>query len=248
MSATDSQGITQRDHRIIRGRIAYTSDKPERKGQERGRETFVVVLHNDGRRSLTAHAEIDDRPSVLRFAQLNVDKDWRPTDAAVRIDVGDKFRGSSWFRFGPKQAECEGFTSVEGRISQQWPLETPAPFFGTHALANDGWCTQLFNLNGPKTQNLPKSLICSLDHRGATGPMLGEVAVTLTFEGREKLTVKAGTFDALKFSFGAVDGMPVEHPIYHVWVTADGNYTFLRGTVGGYMMTAYELVELSDSL
>ena len=105
MSAADSQGITQRDHRIIRGRIAYTSDKPERKGQERGRETFVVVLHNDGRRSLTAHAEIDDRPSVLRFAQLNVDKNWRPTDAAVRIDVGDKFRGSSWFRFGPKQAE-----------------------------------------------------------------------------------------------------------------------------------------------
>jgi hypothetical protein len=40
----------------------------------------------------------------------------------------------------------------------------------------------------------------------------------------------------------------VEHPIYDVWVTADGNYTFLKGTVGGYMMTAYELVELSDQL
>jgi hypothetical protein len=78
--------------------------------------------------------------------------------------------------------------------------------------------------------------------------MIGEVAVTLTWEGREKLTVKAGTFDALKFTFGAVEGMPVEHPIYHVSVTADGNYTFLKGTVGGYMMTAYELVELSDSL
>ena len=243
-----STSITQRDHRIIRGRIAYTSDKPERKGHERGRETFVVVVHNDGRRSLTAHAEIDDRPSVLRFEQLNLDAQWRPTDAAVRITVGDKFRGSSWFRFGPTEAECEGFTSVEGRISQRWPLSSPAPMFGAHAIANDGWVPKLFDLNGPKTQKLQKILVSSTDHRGATGPMLSEVSVTLTLEGQEKLTVQAGTFDALKFTFGAVEGLPVEHPLYQVWVSADGNYTFLKGTVSGYMMTAYELVELSDSL
>jgi hypothetical protein len=240
--------ITQRDHRIIRGRIAYTSDKPDRKGHERGRETFVVVVHNDGRRSLTAHAEIDDRPSVLRFEQLNLDAQWRPTDAAVRITVGDQFRGSSWFRFGSDEAECEGFTSVEGRVSQRWPLSGPTPMFGAHAIANDGWVVKLFDLNGPKTQTTPKMLVSSTDHRGATGPMLGEVAASLTFEGRETLTVKAGTFEALKFTFGAVHGLPVEHPLYQVWVTADGNYTFLKGTVSGYMMTAYELVELSDSL
>ena len=71
----------QRDHKIIRGRIAYTSNKPDRLGQERGREVFTVVVHNDGRRSLMAHAEIDDRPSVLRFEQLSLDPHWRPTDA-----------------------------------------------------------------------------------------------------------------------------------------------------------------------
>ena len=240
--------ITQRDHRIIRGRIAYTSDKPERKGQERGRETFTVVLHSDGRRSLTAHAEIDDRPSVLRFEQLNLDAQWRPIDAAVRITVGDQFRGSSWFRFTPTHAECEGFTAPEGRISQRWPLSSPTAMFGAHAIANDGWVTKTFDLNGPKTQDLPKMLISSTDHRGATGPMIGEVHSTVTLEGREKITVKAGTFDSLHFSFGAVHGLPLEHPLYQVWVTADGNYTFLKGSVGGYMMTAYELVELGDSL
>jgi hypothetical protein len=240
--------ILQRDHRILRGRIAYTSEKPERKGQERGRETFVIVVHNDGRRSLTAHAEIDDRPSVLRFEQLNLDAQWRPTDAAVRITVGDQFRGSSWFRFDPTGAECEGFTSVEGRFSQRWPLKQPAPMFGAHAIANDGWVTKVFDLNGPKTQTSPPFLVSSTDHRGATGPMISEVSVTLTLEGRERLTVQAGTFDALHFSFGDVKGLPVEHPEYHVWVSADGNYTFLKGHVTGYMMTAYELVELSDRL
>jgi hypothetical protein len=240
--------ILQRDHRILRGRIAYTSDKPDRKGQERGRETFVVVLHADGRRSLTAHAEIDDRPSVLRFEQLNLDPQWRPTDAAVRITVDDAFRGSSWFRFGPDLAECEGFTAPEGRISQRWPLSAPTPMFGAHAIFNDGWVTKVFDLDGPKTQTSPRFLISSTDHRGATGPMLSEVSVTLTLEARERVTVKAGTFDALKFSFGEVHGLPQEHPLYQVWVTADGNYTFLKGAVGGYMMTAYELVELHDRL
>ncbi|MCB2107549.1 MAG: hypothetical protein KDE14_07610 [Rhodobacteraceae bacterium] len=40
----------QRDHKIIHGRIAYTSDKPDRKGNERGREVFTVIVQNDGRR------------------------------------------------------------------------------------------------------------------------------------------------------------------------------------------------------
>ena len=241
-------GIIQRDHKIIRGRVAYTSDKPERKGQERGRETFVIVVHNDGRRSLTAHTEIDDRPSVLRFEQLSLDAQWRPTDAAIRLTVGDQFRGSSWFRFTPSEAECEGFTSAEGRISQRWPLAAPAPMIGCHAILNDGWVTKLFDLNGPKTQTTETFFVSSTDHRGATGPMLAQVKVTLTLEGREKVTVKAGTFDSLHFSFGAVQGLSVEHPLYHVWVTADGDYVFLKGWVGGYMMTAYELVEYSDSL
>jgi hypothetical protein len=238
----------QRDHKIIRGRIAYTSNKPDRLGHERGREVFTVVLHNDGRRSIMAHAEIDDRPSVLRFEQLSLDPQWRPTDAFIRITVGDVMRGSGWFRFTDTQAECETWTSVEGRISQKWPLAGPTPMFGGHAIANDGWCTKVFDLNGPQTQTLPKFVVSSTDHRGATGPTINLVSATISLVGREKLAVKAGTFDSLHFRFGEVHGLPVEHPIYDVWVTADGHYTFLKGTVGGYMMTQYELVELSDAV
>ena len=34
--------ILQRDHRAIRGTIAYRSNKPDRVGQERGREHFHI--------------------------------------------------------------------------------------------------------------------------------------------------------------------------------------------------------------
>ena len=46
-------------------------------------------------------------------------------------------------------------------------------------------------------------------------------------------------------SITAAGGLPQEHPPYDLWCTADGDYVFLRGAVGGYMQTRYELVELT---
>jgi hypothetical protein len=63
--------------------------------------------------------------------------------------------------------------------------------------------------------------------------------------GAEKVTVGAGTFDALHFQFVANPELPQEHPPYDVWCTADGDYLFLKGQAAGYMQTYYELVELS---
>ena len=49
------QDILQRDHKNTRGTILYTSTKAERQGQERGREYFVISVHADGARSISAH-------------------------------------------------------------------------------------------------------------------------------------------------------------------------------------------------
>jgi hypothetical protein len=38
--------------------------------------------------------------------------------------------------------------------------------------------------------------------------------------------------------------MAGEHPPYDLWITDDEDSIFLKGGVGGYMMTWYELVEL----
>lgn len=245
-------------HQLIRGRIHYTSDKPGREGQERGREFFTVTIHRDGRRTLRSHCEIDDPPPVLRDVTLSYAPDWRPTDCFVRLSVGDRYMGSSWFRFTDNSIECEGHTAAEGRISQRVDLAHPALVFGTHPIAADAMLLNLGRLDrGAAWQVFPELYMCSLDHRGATGPMVMRHphGFQLGFVGRERITVGAGTFDALHFKIGdnlspasgdatETRNEPGKHPPYEMWCTADGNFTMLRAFVTGYMMTRYELVSL----
>ncbi len=240
-------------HTRIRGKIHYTSDKPDRKGQERGREYFTITVHGDGHRTLRAYTEIDDAPNVMRDVTLSLGADWKPTDCFVRLSVGDKMVGSSWFRFGPNLAECEGYTVAEGRISQTFALDRPLAGFGTHPIQGDAFLTRIVDVSqGPSNHAYQDVMMCSLDHRGATGPMLmpHPLGVRLAFKGRERITVAAGTFNALHFRYsestdddGETRNAPGKHPPYDLWCTDDGDYVFLRAWVTGYMMTRYELTE-----
>ena len=225
------------------GHILYTSEKPDRLGHERGREIFTLTHHEDGSRTLTAHSEIDDAPNVVRDVSQTVDKDWMPMDSSVRITVGGQFTGSAWFRFADGLAECETHTAHEGRVSQRMAAARPRAF-GNHAIATDGWMTNVYDLTkGPGLQKFPHLIVSSPDHRGATGPLMFAMGTGMRFVGRESVDVKAGTFDALHFQVVAPE-LPKEHPPYDVWVTADGDYIFLKGRVTGYMQTHYELTKL----
>ncbi|HYC02558.1 MAG TPA: hypothetical protein VED40_04655 [Azospirillaceae bacterium] len=242
---TDTAPILQRDHKVIRGKILYTSKKPERLDQERGREWFHITLHGDGSRVMQAHCEIDDRPSVMRDITYAVDPDWKPLDCHVRLTVGDRFMGSGWFRFAPTFAECETHTRLEGRVSQRMELAAPLRSFQHHAIAADSWHFRLFDLSRPdEIQTVDPVLLSSPDHRGATGPMLFSVGMSMKHVGRERVHVGAGSFDALHFQVVSAPGLPQAHPPYDVWCTDDGHFTLLKAAVGGYMQTYYELVEL----
>ena len=92
---TDKESITQIDHETVMGKIIYLSNKEERKGQERGREQFIINKHADGHRKIVAHCEIDDRPAVMRDITYSLDDNWLPTDCFVRISVDDQFMGLS---------------------------------------------------------------------------------------------------------------------------------------------------------
>lgn len=232
----------------ITGHIHYTSGKVGREGQERGREFFTLLRHVDGSRTMQAHCELDDPPSVVRMVTTTLDQDWRPRDAFVRIVVRDRFTGSTWYRFGSGFAECEGYTAKEGRLSQRFELARPIDSFGAHPLQGDAWVCRAYPLEqGPGTKRL-NLLVSSIDHRGATGPMLIPLETDLHFVGRAEVRVGAGTFNALHFRFGqdgdwAADD-ELRHPMYHLWCTADGEFVFLKGEVAGYMQTRYELVSL----
>jgi hypothetical protein len=236
-------------HKTLRGTIRYTSAKPERLGAERGREYFMFTDQADGVRVVHAHCEIDDAPNVVRDVVLALDARGYPLDAHVRLTVGDRFEGTGFFRFTDRIAECESFNRKAGRGHQQIDLDAPVRALGAHPICGDALVLRLYDLSkGPGREFFPNLMLTSPDHRGATGPALFALGFGLEYVGTERVTVQAGTFDALHFRFVDTAGeLPEEHPPYDVWCTADGNYLYLKGGVGGYMQTRYELVELIHS-
>jgi len=233
-------------HRTIRGTIRYTSNKPERLGQERGREYFIITDQADGVRTVHAHCEIDDPPNVVRDVLMSLDSAGRPLDATVRLTVGDRFEGVGAMRFSEQVAECETFNRRDGHISQRIDLVDRLRCLGAHPICGDALSLRLYDLaRGPGRQFFPNLMLTSPDHRGATGPMLFPVGFGLEYVQAETVAVAAGRFDALHFRYVDTAGqLPEEHPPYDVWCTADGDYIFLKGAVTGYMQTYYELTEL----
>ena len=239
-------------HRTISGRILYTSRKPGREGQERGRETFTFTVHTDGKRTLAAHCEIDEpAPTVMRDVTYSLDENDRPMDCFVRLVVGDKFMGSGWFRITEDTVECESYGPSIGRISQRMPINGEFDGFGTHPIVGDGYITKKIDLSkGPHKRKF-RCFLPSPDHRGATPPLIAESALELGYVGQETITVPAGTFLCNHFQFTDEDASMATtdgaHPPYDMWVTADEDSIFVQGGVGGYMQTWYELQELVKS-
>lgn len=236
-------------HRTIRGKILYTSRKPERYGQERGREYFTMTRHTDGKLTIRAQCEIDEpNPTVLRDVIYSVDENDRPMDCLIRLTVGDKFMGAGMFRFTADEIECESYGPSIGRLSQKLPTGGYYEGFGTHPIIGDAYMSRCMDVSkGPHRRAL-RVFLPSMDHRGATPPQAVASHINLSYMGDETVTVPAGTFECRHFRFTDDDGGMVSkdgaHPAYDLWVTKDEDSLFVQGGVGGYMQTWYELVSL----
>lgn len=233
----------------VRGKILYTSKKPERMDEERGRELFTLTRQADNVQVLHAHCEIDDAPSVTRDVVLAMNDDASPIDCSVRLTVGDCYEGSGWMRFSRDYVECESHNQRDGRITQRIEIDEKVSWLQAHPIYGDALLMKMYDLSqGPGKQFFPNLMLTSPDHRGATGPLLFKTGFGIRYVGEESVTVVAGTFDARHFQVVDTAGnLPEEHPPYDVWCTADDNYMFLKAGVAGYMQTHYELVEfISD--
>ncbi len=236
-------------HKSVRGKILYTSKKPERMNEERGREYFTLHEQTDGISVLHAHTEIDDAPDVLRDVTASFETaTMAPIDGFSRLSVGGEFEGCGWFQFDDGHARFNGFNVKAGPNTKEIPISERTPWFGHHAIINDGFLGRLFPLDAkPGKISLKNVMMSSPDHRGATGPELFPLNFGIVYVGNETVTVGAGTFDARKFEIvDTAEGLPEEHPPYQMWCTKDARGLFLQGGVEGYMMTWYELVELED--
>ena len=234
-------------HKIIRGSIKYTSRKPERLGQERGREYFTLTQQPDGIDVMMAHCEIDDAPKVVRDVCLAMNHvDSSPIDCSVRLSVGGRFEGSGWMRFGKGYAECETMNARDGRLSQRVETDAHVGWLQAHPIVGDALLMRLYPISqGPGVHHVSNIYLTSPDHRGATGPLLFQTEFDLIFVGLERISVEAGEFDAHHFQLsGTAGNLPEEHPPYDVWCTADDDYILLKASGGGYMQTHYELTEL----
>ena len=234
-------------YKTIRGKILYTSKKPERMDQERGREYFTITRQPDGTDVMHAHCEIDDEPMVVRDVVAAMDsRNAAPLDCHVRLTVGGEFEGTGWFRFADQRVECEAFNRKDGRITQCIEVASPVQWMQCHPIVGDALLMKAYDLSaGPGKRFLDNVMLSSPDHRGATGPMLFQLGFGIRYVGEERITVQAGDFDARHFQVVDTAGqLPEEHPPYDVWCTADDDYILLRAGVGGYMQTHYELVEL----
>ncbi|MEN3746589.1 hypothetical protein TPR58_05375 [Sphingomonas sp. HF-S3] len=239
-------------HRQVRGKIRYTSKKPEMLDQERGREWFAFTHHGDGSTVLRAQCEIEEpAPTVLRDIVYSVGPDGSPRNLHVHLTVGDAFMGSGWFNVtaGPDGGtiECESYGPSIGRLSQTVAFDGPIDGMGTHPIIADAFTTRCMDVSrGPHRRTI-RAYLPSPDHRGATPPMAVEVKIDLEYVGDETVTTAAGTFDCRHFRFvdDSDSGMGgTTHPHYDLWVTADKDTIFVQGGVSGYMQTWYELVEL----
>ncbi len=234
-------------YKTIRGSILYTSKKPERMDQERGREYFTLTRQPDGVDILHAHCEIDDEPMVVRDVVQALDANTSaPRDCHVRLSVDHRFEGSGWFRFTDSYVECETFNHRDGRIAQRIDIDAPTQWMQCHPIVGDALLMKAYDLSqGPGKRFLDHVMLSSPDHRGATGPMLFPLGFGIQYVGEEEVTVGAGTFTARHFQVVDTAGqLPEEHPPYNVWCTADDDYILLKAGAEGYMQTHYELMEL----
>jgi hypothetical protein len=237
-------------HRTVRGLIRYTSKKPERMDQPRGQERFTFTHHEDGCVTLRATCEIEEpAPTVLRDVILSMDEAGAPKDCLLRLTVGDRFMGAGMFLFGPDFLACESYGPAIGRISQRVSLDKPIDGFGTHPIVADGYFLGKQDFSSAKRRTFLMYLP-SPDHRGATPPLLAPVAIDGVLVGEETVTTAAGTFACkhMQFVDPGNSGFSNDHPLYDLWVTNNDDALFVKGGVGGYMQTWYELVELSGDL
>jgi hypothetical protein len=232
-------------HRVISGRIDYLIDgHPDFPDRHWGVEHWRMSQHADGHRIMRAYCELNDGEPLIRDVITCVDADFHPHDVYARLVKNNRFCGSTWYTFSDTLAEYQGFTAEKGRTSDKVAITRAMRGFGTHNLGGDAWMAARYDLSkGPGIQTFKNNLLTSIDHRGATGPGFERTTTSsLQYFGVEQVDVPAGEFSCHHFAFVMTSN---DHPPYDFWVTTDGDYLFIKGTVSAPYNWSFELMELN---
>lgn len=227
-------------HRSRSGRIAYRVDgNPAFPEGLWGFEEFRMTQHADGMRVMRAYCELHDDPPLVRDVVQSVDADFHPLESYVRLTASDRFQGSAWYRFTDTEATLHGHAADSGPFTECTDITRAMRGFGSHNLTSDGWLTARYDFSqGPGLQSFENNLLTSKDHRGATGPGFERTNSALRYSGVEDVDVAAGRFRCHHFAITATSH---GHPPYDFWVTADGDFLYVKGVVTEPYNWSFEL-------
>jgi hypothetical protein len=215
-------------------------------GQLRGLEHFHFTYHGDGQRTMRATCELElPEPKILRDVLCAYDEHGRVMDAFVRLSIADRFAGSGWYCRDGDALELQARSPAEGRVSDRQPYDASIADLMMHPVIGDGYYVRHVPPVDAPSRRRVTLLACSTDHRGATAPTLRPVSVVIAYLGDETVTVTAGTFRTHHYQYldEGQEGLAGTHPAIDVWVTADGDFVYVKGRIGGYFQSEYELVE-----
>jgi hypothetical protein len=214
------------------GRILYFGPRGEN-----GRETFEMVSHANGR-TLRAFCEMDDE-GLSRDVTMALDAESRPLDAFVRVIQHGAVTGTTLFRVAADAIRCDGWTQDHGDVSQRLPLRAPLRYLGLHPLVGDALIARVRGTDAPGEFRAIPGIANSLSPNGEKGLIAMPTVIDVAYQGRERVAVHAGSFDALRYGLRWNPAWPVAD----LWVHGP-EALFLRLT-WDYIGARYELTQLT---
>lgn len=192
--------------RVIRGRYDYVSLATQ---EVRGTESFVLIAHPDGTRTVTASTDIFSR-DVQVNTTLRVAADFRPIEAFVQTHTKGRMKGSGLFRVeGDKLREL--VVGTAGTVDRHVDAP-PAYAIAAHPVVTDGWT--FWQGFGSEGTSLEISIYNIDGFPKFEEHMVGKFEqYQVRYLGMRIITTPAGTFET--------EGYAVGDNLYEAWVTGE---------------------------
>lgn len=182
----------------------------------RGRERWLLSVHEDGSRTLRAHCEMWDT-RLERDVVHTVSASYRPLRSFITQRIDGRFLGEGWFHFGAAEIVGRGVLDESGPLEQRVRLDAEPQFFIPHAVCCDAWIVPPYDSETSGALPLTAGWRASPMANGSTGPRAEPMApVRISLLGEEQVRVPAGTFDTLHFAVEQGGGLRDD-----LWTTAD---------------------------
>ncbi|MCB2107767.1 MAG: hypothetical protein KDE14_08715 [Rhodobacteraceae bacterium] len=216
-----------------------TIDLTEPDGKRFHYERFILTKNPDGSRTLRTLTQAP-KGDLLRDVNQMVAADWRPIEAMGRLFFKNEAQGTVLRRvIGDK---LHSYVWTQGsEVDYQTFDAPPKMMVGFHPIFHDGWKMCYIDTSNHDYQDMLTHTVSN----SWNGKSLGhgvKVKGKAKFEGREKATVKAGTFETERFTWQTSFGKEL-----HIWRSGpDHMFVKLVVAKGDKEGSVYELASYNE--